>query len=187
MVLFFRRTISPILKCLLIFCHLALLCRVPKTFFRNRHQNSSAICWILLQRQRLYKSGFLKSAGGGKTTLDFVVSRLIGLSATSLPTSPKVSTVKGLEYTDSTSVNSVIGDSSFKLVPCCFSNADSITRADFIWRSQTPPMWLAERGMFFHVTQSVSPFCRKCDILSWPFSERDLWSSHLAPRKLIPM
>ena len=48
----------------------------------------------------------------------------------------KVFTVKGLKLTiDSTSVSSVICDSSLKLVSCCFSNADSITCADFIWLS----------------------------------------------------
>ena len=56
-----------------------------------------------------------------------MVSKLIGLSEASLPTSLKVPTVKGLKFTtDSTSVSSVISDSSFKFVPCCFSNADSI-------------------------------------------------------------
>ena len=120
--------------------------------------------------------------------MDFILSRLTGLSGASLPTSPKVSTVKGLEFTiDSTSVSSVISDSSFKLVPCCFSNADSITRVDFVYRFQTPPMWLLEGGFFFHMTQSVPLFCRKCDILSSSISERDLWSSDLAPTKLVPL
>ena len=170
MVLVFRKSISSILKFLFVFCHLALHCRDAKNSLCHRHQNSSEICWtlywILLQRRRLYKSGCLKSPGVGKTKLDFIESRLIGLNGGSLSISFKVFTVKGLKFTtDSTSFSSVISDSSFKLVPCCFSNADSITLADFIWRSQTPPMWLPEGRLFFYVTHSVPPFCRRCDIV----------------------
>ena len=90
------------------------------------------------------------------------MSRLIGQSGVSLSISLKVSTVKGLEFTiDSTFVSCVISDSLFKLVPHCFSNADSITCADFINCSQTPPMWIPQGGLFFHMTQSVPLFCRK--------------------------
>ena len=71
--------------------------------------------------------------GGGKTTLAFMVSKLFGQSGTSLPMSLMVSTVKGLELMmDSTSTNNVTRDSSFKLVPCCFINADSMAQADLI-------------------------------------------------------
>ena len=59
MVLVFRSSISPVLKFLLIFCHLALLCRVAKTVFYYRYQNLSPICWILVLSQQLYKSGYL--------------------------------------------------------------------------------------------------------------------------------
>ena len=59
------------------------------------------------------------SPRGDKTTFDFMVIRLTRLSGASIPTSLKVSTVKGLKFTiDSTSVSSVISDSTFKFVPC---------------------------------------------------------------------
>ena len=49
------------------------------------------------------------------------------------------------------------------------------------------PMWLPEGWLFFHVIQSVSPFWRMCDILSTSISEKALWSSDLAPTKLVPL
>ena len=59
----------------------------------------------------------------------------------------KVSTVKRLEFTiDSTPESSVIRDSSLELVPCCFSNADSITRAEFIRGPKL--IWLPEGWTF---------------------------------------
>ena len=91
----------------------ALLCRVVKNSFCNWHQNSSAICWILLQHWQLYKSGFLKSPWGGKTTLDYMVTRLIGLRGALLPGSVKVCTVKVLRF---------IIDSTFVWLVICHSN-----------------------------------------------------------------
>ena len=59
----------------------------------------------------------------------------------------KVSTVKRLEFTiDSTPESSVIRDSLLELVPCCFSNADSITRAEFIGGPKL--IWLPEGWTF---------------------------------------
>ena len=151
-------------------------CRVAKNSFHHQQQNYLTICWILLQCWRLCKSGCLKSPGGGKTTLNFVAIKLIGLSEASLVISLKVSTVKGLEFTtDSTSVSSVTSDLLFKLVLCCFSNADSITHTDFVWCSQTPPKWLPEGGLFF-----------SCDPIS-STSLQEVWYFVFIPFRKAPL
>ena len=73
-----------------------------------------------------------------------------------LSISLKFSTVKSLEFTFSTSVIRVINDLAFKFAPCCFRYAIITSHGDFICYYQTVPMWPHERGLFSHVTQSVS-------------------------------
>ena len=131
-VLSFSKMIPPTWKSLLTLFHLPLLCRVTKNSFRQRHQNLLAMCWTLLLLLRLFKSG-RENIGGGKATLVFMVSKLLGQSGASLPISLMVSTVKGLDLMMySTSTKNVTRDSSFKLVPCCFINANNMARADLI-------------------------------------------------------
>ena len=49
----------------------------------------------------------------------------------------------------STLARNVQSDSSFRLVPCIFSSAIKIERADLIWRSHIPIL-LAVGGFLFH-------------------------------------
>ena len=85
---------------------------------------------------------------------------------------------------DSTSVSNMTSDSSFRLVAYCFSYADSITSADFIWCSQTPPIWFLEGGLFFHISSTI---LQETGILSSSMSESDLWSSDLLTTKLVSL
>ena len=65
----------------------------------------------------------VKIRGGGITTLDLIVSRLIGLSGTRLVISLITSVVKEPELTiASTSVNKVSKDPSVRLAPCVFNS-----------------------------------------------------------------
>ena len=75
---------------------------------------------------------------GGKSTSVSVATELLGQSHVSLPISFLNSTVIGLELVmDSTSTKNVAGDSSHKMLPRCFVNADNMTHADLIYSFQT--------------------------------------------------
>ena len=94
-------------------------------------------------------SSFWNSPGCGITTLDFIVSNCIGHNGTGLPISHKDSDEMGLVLKiASTSARNVRSDLSFRLVPCIFSSATKIERADLIWRSHAPPILLAVGGFF---------------------------------------
>ena len=72
----------------------------------------------------------VKTPGGGITTLDFKVSRFIGLSGIMLLTSLNKSVVKGREFTISaTSISKVRNDSPFGLVPWVFDKELKISLA----------------------------------------------------------
>ena len=72
------------------------------------------MCLIPLQHLLLDSSALKNSLGGGITTLVLMVKMLFGLNGCSLLTSPKVSTVNGLEFNIApVSANSVLKDSSF--------------------------------------------------------------------------
>ena len=115
--------------------------------FRHLTQNSLAMCCIRLHLFLLYSSAFTKWPCGDKTTLNFMVTMLLGHIVCSLCTSPNVSTVKGLEFTiASVSARSVVSHSSFRDLPCVCNKDISIVRAYRICLSQTPPIWLHAGG-----------------------------------------
>ena len=87
----------------------------------------------------------------------------------------------------STSARNMWSNSSFRLVPCIFSSATKIERADLIWGSYTPPILLAVGGFLFHWL-----YCPPCSsinslIFLWFISENALFSSALAPTKVVPL
>ena len=105
------------------FCHFCLFLSVNSTSFLHLFQNALDKCCTSLQCFLKYISAGIKTPDGGITTLDFIVSRLIGLSGTGLVTSLITSVVKGRELTiASTSVNKVFKDSSVWLPPLVFNN-----------------------------------------------------------------
>ena len=141
---FFKSTISHITNSLRFLFHFWRNWRADKNSFLYLCQNSLAMCWTRLQRLLLNSSALTNSPGGGITTLVFMVKMLFGLNGCSLLTSPKVSTVNGLEFNiASVSANSVLNHSSFKLLPRVTNNDIRMFRAERICLSQTPPIWLS--------------------------------------------
>ena len=94
----FKSTISAITNSLWFLFHFWQDWRVDKNSFLHLCQNSLAMCWTRLQRLLLNSSALTNSPGGGITTLVFMVKMLFGLNGCSLLTSPKISTVNGLEF-----------------------------------------------------------------------------------------
>ena len=99
------------------------------------------MCWICLHCLLLNSSGLTNSPGGDITTLAFMVNMLLGLNGCSFLTSPKVSTVNGLEFKiASVPANSLLKDSSFQLLPFVTNNDIRMFRAERICVSQTSPI-----------------------------------------------
>ena len=91
--------------------------RVFRYSFRQRTQNSLVRCWMRRHRRRQNISACSKSPGGGRTTLDVLVSRFTGARGIKLFTSDRLSTVSGLELIiPSTSTSSIRKPSSVRLV-----------------------------------------------------------------------
>ena len=89
----------------------------------------------------LNSPAFTNRPGDGNTTLDFIVSMLLGHSGCSLWISPKVSTVSGLEFNIAlVSASSVLHDSSFNNLLYVFKGDNRMVRADRICLSKTRPM-----------------------------------------------
>ena len=93
---------------------------------------------------------FLELSWGSITTLDFIVNNGIRQNGFGLRTSDKDSDVMSLVWTiASTSAKNIWSDSSFRLIPCTFSTASKIERANLIWRLHTPPILPAVGGLLF--------------------------------------
>ena len=153
-----RITTSPFSKLRFLICHFVRCCNELRNSLRHRIQNSFVTCWILLHCRLQNMSARWKSPGGGRITLDFLVNKLTGAIGIKLLTSDKLSTVRGLELiTPSTSTIRVLNPSSVKLVEWVWRSDASMERAVRIWRSYTPPKWLARGGFRF---QSVPTICR---------------------------
>ena len=157
----FNIKMSPNSKFLLLSFHFCLVCKLCRNSFLHLCQNSSAICCTRLHLLLEYRSGFVKTPGGGMTTFVFIVNRLLGESGIWLLISLKVSTVSGLELIiDSTSAIKVLSASSFNDWPCVFSNPSKIPLVVWIWCSYTPPICDAPRGFLCHKIQSVLFPCK---------------------------
>ena len=129
-------------------------------------------------------SGAVKTPGGGITTLDFKVSRFIGLSGIMLLASLNKSVVKGREFTiASTSISKVHNDSSFRLVPWVFNKEVKIVLAILIYHSHTPPILLAEGGFRFHSIHSPLWSLMKSLIFCWFISVKAFLNLEEAPTK----
>ena len=133
-------------------------------------------------------SGAVKTPRVGITTLDFKVSRFIGLSGTMLLTSLNKSVVKGREFTiTSTSISKVRNDSSFRLLPWVFNKEVKIVLALLICLSHTPPILLAKGGFRLHSIHSPPFSIMKSLIFWWPISSKDFLNSEEAPTKLLQL
>ena len=165
----FNKTTSSTAKFLLGLFHLFRIWRLCKYSFLNLVQNSFARCWTCLQRFRQYISALWKFPGGGKTTLLFNVSNWIGDKAGE--DGSLVSVVRGLELTiSSASVSKVWSASSVNYEECSCKREVRTARTERIWRSQTPPLWLASGTFLFHLIQSHFSSKRESCILSWSMS-----------------
>ena len=94
----FNSTMSPSWKLLHLLFHFGQVWRLHRNSLHYLNQNSFAICWMCLHLLLLNLPAFTNWPGGGNTTLDFIVRILLGHNGCSLWTSPKVSTVSGLEF-----------------------------------------------------------------------------------------
>ena len=117
-----------------------------------------------------------------------MLSNCIGLSGTVLFTSPILSQVVGLVLIiPSTYTSSVLNDSLLRLSPCCFSREALMLLADLICRSHTPPILLAVEGLCFQINHSSPSSIKKSSIFFLFISLNALFSSVLAPMKLLPL
>ena len=133
-------------------------------------------------------SDAVKTPGGSITTLDFKVSRFIGLSSIMLLTSLNKSVVKGREFTiTSPSISKVHNNSSFRLVPWVFNKEVKIVLALLICLSHTPPILLADGGFSFHSIHSPPLSLMKSLIFSWSISAKAFLNLEEAPTKLLPL
>ena len=112
--------------------------------FLQRVQNKSIKYWALRHWRKAYKSSRLDDWTGCVKTLDFMVSKWLGVSGFRDNGSSKFWTASGrLLITAAVSAKTVNKLSSFNWLPCSI-RMPSITRlATPITRSQTPPLWLA--------------------------------------------
>ena len=93
-------------------------------------------------------------------TLDFIIRILLRHCGCLLWTSPKGSTVSGLEFNiASVSARSVLNDSSFNDLPCVFKRGNKMVNADQIYLSQTSPMWLNAGGFLCQVQYLPGEAC----------------------------
>ena len=106
----------------------------------------------------------------------------------SLLTSLMVSVVIGLKFTiASTSTSSVWVHSWYTIFPYVLNKGFRIPLTVLICLSQTPPMWLAVRGLFIQITQSAPCICKYLLILLLFMSWKDFSNSLTAPVKLLPL
>ena len=137
-------------------------------------QNSFARCWTCLQRFLQYMSSRWKMPGGGRITLLFMIRIVLGVRGR-LDWSSRFSTIRGLELTmHSTSISSVLKDSSLSTLEWFFSMADRTFQTDLIWRSHTPPMWLPFNPITWLIKQEIFTFSSSislhalCNLFSAP-------------------
>ena len=167
--------------------HLWRCWRLRRNCFLQRVQNSFAKCVTLLQRFLQYTSAGWKAPGGARTTFVFIVRRWLGVSGLSESGSARWLTVKGRLLTIALASHiRVLRDSSSNCLPF-FCNRDERTfRADLIWCSQTPPMWLAAGTFILNEIQSHSSSNSLVLIFSWSISAKAWASSVRAPMKFVP-
>ena len=116
--------------------------------------------------------------------MDLVVKMWLGVSGSRSPGSPET-VVKGLELIiASTSHMSVRNDSSSKQWPYSSIKPERTFLVVLIWRSHTPPMWLAAGGLKIQSMFSFSNWTRisSCSISSLAWS-----NSFRAPTKFVPL
>ena len=112
----FSNTTSPTWTFLLLISHFCRAWRLWRNSFRQRDQNSPAICCTRLYLLREYRSGLLNTPGGSIILSLFMVRRLLGDNGISLLMSLRDSTVRGLELIiASVSATSVLNPSSLRL------------------------------------------------------------------------
>ena len=121
------------------------------------------------------------------TIFVFMLSNYIRLSKTILLTSPILSQVIGFGLIIpliSTSTVLKIHHGDFHHV---FTRATRMFLADLICRSHTPPILFSFGGLYLQIKYSPPSFIKKPLIFFLPISLNVLFSSMLAPTKLLPM
>ena len=166
-------TISPNWQFRFWLFHFFLLWGFSRTSFLRLSQNPLATCCTLLNCFLEYLSGVVKLPGGGITTLDSNVRRLVEFNGAKLVASFIISVVSGLELAiASTSRTRVCNDSSVKLLPWIFSSEFRLERALLICYSQTPSILPAWGRFFFHRIQSPPFSSKKYQFSCDPFLEK---------------
>ena len=180
-------TTSSTCKSLLGRVHFRRSCKLSRNSFLQRDQNSFAKCWTRLQRFLQYTSAGWKTPGGARTTFDFIVSSWLGVKGLGESGSEIWVTVKGRLLTiASASHIRVLRDSSSNCRPLLFNSDERTLRTVLIWRSHTPPMWLAAGTFILKENQSHCSSNSFALILSWSISLNACASSLRAPTKLVP-
>ena len=152
-------TMSPTQRFLWGSSHFWRCCRLNKNSFLHRLQNSFAKCWTLLQRFLQYRSADWKLPGGGSTTFVFIVKRWLGVKGLAILGSFRLSTERGrLLMMASTSLIRVLRASSSSCKALSRKSGFRTLQTDLIWRSHTPPMWLAEGTFILKSTRSQFSF-----------------------------
>ena len=121
------------------------------------------------------------------TVFVFMLSNYIRLNKTILLTSPILSQVIGFGLVIpliSTSTVLKIHHGDFHHV---FSRATRMLLADLICRSHTPPILFAFVGLYLQIKHSPPSFMKKPLIFFLSISLNVLFSSVLAPTKLLPL
>ena len=137
-------TMSPPFKSLLIFFHFFLSWSDCKISFLQKHHNSFTMCWTRLHLLQLYKSGLEKSPVSGKIIFDFMVRRFDGNRGKLLVRSLILSVSKAQEFKVYYVLPiNVVTDSSSSDLSCVCIREERMEWAEWIWRSQSPPIWLA--------------------------------------------
>ena len=114
----------------------------------------------------------------------FFLALLLDIPSSRSPGSPEA-VVKGLEWIiASTSHMSVRNDSSSKQWPYSSIKPERTFLVILIWRSHTPPMWLAADGLKI---QSMFSFSNLTRISSWSTSSTAWSNSFHAPTKFVPL
>ena len=126
--------------------------------------------------------------GGGKNTIVFKVRKWFGLrgSAVSGKVVPSAVRVWMLTTAYAPHMN-VRRASSFIWWPLFSSRAESTLLKVLIWRSQTPPMWLAVGPLSLTSNQSQFSFSISCFTWLWSTSANAFLSSLRAPTKFEPL
>ena len=168
--------------------HFCLVCNAKKKYFFPLDQYSFVKCWTCRHNFLEYRSAEVHFPGGGKTTFVFKVRKWFGVSGSAVSDGVIPSDVRGRLLTTASAYHmKVRRASSFIWWPFSSRRAQSPLLTVLIWRSQTPPMWLAVRTLSLSSNQSQFSFSISCFNWLWSISANASLSSLRAPITFEPL